>query len=332
MKEEKIRHVKVRRLIDSPLKEENAMMTDSDLEIINGLIALDSDKEEKKSKKEKKKKKKDKDKKKKKKKDKEKKKKKNSNLDALNIYDDEKPEVDPMGSLYKQRFSSSLILLRDLMKEIDDSIYDNKELLAQLKKGYIGDIRVKISPMAIASQNGSISQLINTKLATIKQITDVNKSISDLELKKMSNDQKVKANDPAAAGLSDKALIDKVFNDLINFDMPEDPTIEKKSKKKKKKEKEYDSIEDRLKDLEDSGEITFNENEEAVKYERMGVRVAIRMSINTNEWEFFAIDSNGDEVFDYPLPMKKNIGKVKFSEDFKTGKDELNNVYDVYLV
>ena len=337
-KEDKIRHVRVRRLVDSPLDDDeiSARMTDDDLEILKSLTELGEKKKKKKDKDKKKKDKKD-----KKKKDKDKKKKKKDkikkpkmHLDALDIYgENEENKREELDKLYQSRFSSSLLLLTDVLKETNDAILENKQILNDLKKGLVGDIHVKVSPMAISTQSNSVSQLINTKLAAIKQITDVNKSISDLELKKLSNDQKVKAQDKAVEEQDSRVLMDKVFDKLINFDMPEDPTIEEKKKKKKKKHKNYDSIDDRINDLVEEGEIEFTDTENALKYERDGgIEEAIRMnSKDPSDWEFVALDPEGNEVYDYPLPRKSNVGKVKFNDEYTSGKDLLGNKYNVYL-
>lgn len=331
---DKLRHIKLRRLVDSPLEEKKNTMDDTDLAIISNLVSLreDDDKKEEKSKKKKKKK----DKKKKKKKDKkEKVKKSKMHLDVLDIYSekDNVSEEEKRDKLYQARFSSSLILLKDILKETNATIVENKQFLNDLKRGYIGEQRVKISPMAISTQMNAISQLINTKLAAIKQITDVNKSISDLELKKISSDLKAKADSGEAQEQNSKLIIDKMFDQLINFDMPEDPNIEKKESKKKKKKKEYDDIDDRIDDLIKSGDMEITDTDEAMKYETKGASVAIRMNNeNENEWEFFAIDDEGEEIYDYPLPKKSVVGKVKFNDDFTKGKDELGQVYDVYLI
>lgn len=345
MKDNKgIRHIKVKRLIDSPLDNyEPANMTDIDLEIISSLVSLDKkkskkskDKDESKKKKDKDKKKKDKKKDKKKKKDKEKIKKPKMHIDALDIYgEDEENRREELDKLYQSRFSSSLLLLTDILKETNDTILENKKFLNELKKGFIGDIRVKLSPMAISTQSNSISQLINTKLATVKQITDVNKAISDLELKKLSNDQKVKAADKSIEVQDSRILLDKVFDDLINFDMPEDPNVDKKKekKKKKKKDKEYDSIDDRIDDLIKDGEIEFTDTENALKYEKDGgVEIAIRMNRNDeSDWEFVALNPDGEEVFDYPLPRKSIVGTMKFDDEYITAKDMLGEKYNVYI-
>ena len=55
-----------------------------------------------------------------------------------------------------------------------------------------------------------------------------------------------------------------------------------------------------------------------IKYENMGVEVKIKRYLGdgeTDEWEFIAVDANGIEVPDYPLPKKKPLSPVKFNDD-----------------
>lgn len=337
---DKMRKVKVRRIVDSPLEDKKNTMDDRDLQLLSDFISLslpknkdkDDDKKDKK-----KKKKKDKDKKKKDKKDKKKKLKKNKmDLSALNIYEeDDEEEAKKNDEFYQYRFRGSLILLKDILKEIDDNIFDNKKFLEDLKQGKIGDIRVKLSPMTISNQMSNVSGLISTKLNVVKQITDINKVISDFELKKATADGKEKKDESKEQ--NSKLIMDKMFDSLINFDMPEDPTITKKKKEKKEKKKnkddEYDNIDDRIDALIESGEMELTDNEQAFKYEADGgVEIAIEKSLNTGKWNFIALNGDGDEVGDYPLPSKSNVGTVKFSENGETAKDSLGQKYNVYLI
>lgn len=324
---EKIKKVRVKRIIDSPL-EDKTTMDDNDINILNNLISLSKGgKKEKEKEKTSRKKEKKKDKKKNKKKDKIKKPK--LNLDALRIFDEDDEVKKDNEEFYEQRFSSSLILLRDVLKEVNDNIVENKLYLNELKNGRIGDNRIKMSPMTISSQMTNIASLVNTKLSAIKQITDVNKSISDLELKKVNVDQKINGTEDKEQ--NSKLMMDKVFDQLINFDMPDDPYIEQKTEKKKKNKK-YKNIDDRINQLEEKGELEFTDNEKAFKYEKDGVEVAIRKDFDKGTWEFFAQNKKGDELFDYPLPDKKNVGRMKFDDKSDKAKDALGQTYNVYLI
>ncbi|WP_171567705.1 hypothetical protein, partial [Brevibacillus sp. MCWH] len=66
-----------------------------------------------------------------------------------------------------------------------------------------------------------------------------------------------------------------------------------------------------------------------IQYENRGVKIYIKRCVDTNEWEFIALDRDNQQVFDYPVPRKKDVGKVKFSEDGKYATDERGRMYKV---
>lgn len=346
--------LKISKKVSSPLEPKKNTMTNEDLEILDKLIALSGKKSESKSEektsssydyfdddedKPKKKKKKDK---KKKKEKKPKKKKSLLNLKALKIYDDEedfdeKDKTREGENFYEYRFNSSLLLLRDLLKEINLSSDEAKNMLEQLKTGYIGNNRIRITPMAISTQMGTVASLLNSKLSVLKEITAVNKTISEFELKKQAAVEKSKS---ATAGTDETSdyMLNKMFTELLNTDLPidtiaqmsDEEVIETTKKKGKKAKKRYKSLDDRLNELEEKGELEFTDNEKAFKYENDGVKICIRKNLDTGRWKFFAMNSAGDEILDYPLPTRTITGTVTFDEKTETAKDEHNITYDVY--
>ena len=104
------------------------------------------------------------------------------------------------------------------------------------------------------------------------------------------------------------------------------------SKNKNKKKDVSKAIDERIKELEDSGEIEFTDNELAFKYENENVQIVILKNVNNGRWKFAALNEDGDELYDYPLPNKKSIGKVKFDMEKLVAKDGLNRQYDVIQV
>lgn len=353
MEERSILHLRKKK---SPLDHDDNKLSDSDLDLLDKLINLNKREEVKQTKKESKKNylydyddddKKSKKKKKKKKKDKkgkkEKKKRKSVlNLKALKIYDDEEDFNDEdktkeSENFYEYRFNSSLILLRDLLKEINENSEEARITLDELKKGYIGNNKIRLTPMAISTQMGTVASLLNSKLSVLKEITAVNKTISEFELKKQAaNDKKSSAS--KGTDETSKYMVDKMFTELLNSDLPldsiadisDEQAIETTKKKGKKPKKRYKSLDDRISELESTGELEFTDNEKAFKYETEGVRICIRKNLDTGRWKFFAMNSNGEEIADYPLPTKTMTGRVKFDEKTETAKDERNTIYDVY--
>ena len=48
-----------------------------------------------------------------------------------------------------------------------------------------------------------------------------------------------------------------------------------------------------------------------------------------DDWRIIAVGDNGNEVLDYPIPDKKDLGKVKFSADHKYATDKFGRSYKV---
>lgn len=341
--------IKINKLVDSPLEFElydeseeetsNNKKRRDDNEILNSFLDLSSSYKKDKGSTTKKKKKKD-----KKKKDKKKKKGKVMDLSSLDIFGEEKSEEEKQkmresDDFYSKRFNTSLVLLTNLLKEVNDETVVTREYLDNMRSG-----RIKASPMSISSQTSNVISLAGTRLSIIKEITAVNSKISDLELKKIANDVK---NDKGKDAETNNALIiDKMFDKIIsqgstlpnidfeeeiedNVDEPEDG---KKKKKKKKGKPSGKSLEERLRELEESGDIEYTDSEKAFKYEKDGVQIVIYKNINNNRWKFVALNSEGDELYDYPLPNKKSIGKVKFDMETETATDGLNRTYKLIMV
>ena len=219
------------------------------------------------------------------------------------------------------------------MKEIHDTTTDAKEFLDVMKKG-----KIRCSPTSIATQTSVISNLLSTKLSTIKEITAVNSKISELELKKMAADNKNGEKSGKAIEKDNNLIIDKIFTDILKTDShigPEyddEDDIDKYLSSDSNKKNKNKSIEDRIKELEESGDIEFTDTELAFKYESEDVRIVIYKNMNNNRWKFEALNADGEELYDYPLPDKKKIGKVKFDMEKLIATDGLNRTYEVIPV
>ena len=321
--------VKITRLVPSPLDEENIdrhKVMARDKNIIDSLLALSSKKKDTKDKKSKTK---------KKKKDKSKKKSKKKKKDliyTMDIYNENGPKAKDKNSedFYEKRFNGSLVLLANLLTEVNEAMVENKDYLHEMRKG-----KVRSSPMAITSQMSNISSLLGSKLSVIKEITAVNTKISDLELKKSSADSKSSAKQEEQQSNS-RFIMDQLFDKVVNSDAiihtkdDSKPSRGKAGTKKSKKQID-DEINARISQLEEDGELEFTDNELAFKYERDGVRIQIQKNMQNDRWKFIAVNDEGDELYDYPVPDKKSVGKVEFDEYTMKAKDKLGNVYDVIL-
>lgn len=256
------------------------------------------------------------------------------------------PKADKSAEdFYEQRFDGSIMMLRDLLKNINHMTEDGQAFLDMLKKtphyrGYL---------TAITNQTSNLASLVNTKLSIVKEITSVNKSISDLELKRAAREAK-EGNGAGGAGASDEFLINQAFAQLMDADTP---TVTTKKKKKKKKleedpgfnfgipedelaiedleEDDFDEMIDvRFDQLVDSKDIILTDNEEAFHYEGdTGVRIVIRKWLPSERWEFEAVDGSGEVLDDYPLPDKNSVGRIQFDKDKGIARDRLGTVYEV---
>lgn len=320
--------------VRSPFDDDKKKVESSDIDILNQLISMRSnsnntEKEHKKKKKKDKKIKKDVD---KKTKNKEKKKSKH----MLEVFDDifesdenkkpKKKKNREAEDFYEKRFRGSLMLLKGLMEEVNETALDSKDHIRQLKAA-----PGRGTAMAIANQSSTVSTLLNTKLSIIKEITTVNKSISDLEIR--NETQKMKNKSDADKSKDGSVYLDDMFEKIMNNEIPipdfDDDDLSKYSLSKSSLDKRIDS-------LVDDGTIEFNDSERAFKYEAMGdVEIAIlynTSSKKTKKWEFVAIGPDGDEINDYPLPTKKSCGRMAFDLENDSAKDKLGNVYRLIYI
>ena len=314
--------------IKSPLDDDDdddiESSTNSDNLILQKLMAMESGKNNKKEESDKP------DSKKKKKKKKKKKSKLKDRLDEFDIYDkdeirDKKKNREAV-DFYEQRFSSSLILLANLMGEINTASDRGRDYLKKLQTG-----KIRTSPMAVTNQMSNINGLLSTKLNVIKEINVVNNKISELELKKQASLEKSgKAKEEAEN--NSQAIIDKMFGKLMNTDIPVPKSDRIKSKSNKSKKELSKDINKRIDELEELGDIEFTDSELAFKYEKDNVKIIIEKNLDNGRWRFVAIDENGDELFDYPVPSKQTVGNIIFDEDTMSAKDRLGQHYDVLPV
>lgn len=317
---------------DTSSDEHTQISQNTDDDILKGFLAitpktLDPSEYDEKKKKEKKP----------KKKKKKKKEKGLKNFDDLNLFGDEetpeeKKKRKESDDFYEYRFNGSLKLLTNLMQEVNISTNEAKEYLNKMKIG-----KVKASPASITNQTSNISTLLGTKLSVIKEITAVNSKISELELKKSAANEKSGKGKESEA-LNQKLMMDKMFDRLLAEDTKIVTVSDGDNDELISDGSDYNNasisqtLDERIKELEESGDIEFNENERAFKYERDNVQVCVKKNINNNRWEFVALNADGDELYDYPCPSKRSIGKMKFDMDNLIATDSMKREYHIIPV
>jgi len=255
-------------------------------------------------------------------------------------YDKLKKEENP----YKKEFAEELTLLYNLLDEVNkfgkrlDKKYEGLE--ASKTRGvskYVNDL---IMSILSSKQN---------KLSIIKEISSIKKTIADLKIKADGKTNAANAQGGATSEMIATTYLKNVlkygrnnfvkeFGSRNNDDDDDevDSLVEQieKSKDDGMSDIEMDRysrlIEERLSSVENP--FRSEEGSKYIEYENRGVRVVVKKWIDTGDWEFVALDKNNQQVFDYPLPRKKDIGRVKFSDDGRYATDERGRSYKVIEV
>ena len=88
----------------------------------------------------------------------------------------------------------------------------------------------------------------------------------------------------------------------------------------------HDRISERLMN-EDNSRST--EAEKYIIYENLQPEYKILRSAMDNSWEVIAVDKDGHRIHDYPVPSKKDLGRMKFSADGNFATDAYGRSYKV---
>lgn len=270
-------------------QESNAADLDVLDELINGSY-YNKKSYEKKIKKDKKKDKKD-----KKKKDKKSKNKAKGLLDLdevvdsdLNQYGQFKKKVEKESDeFYESRFNGSLILLREILKQVNDQITTTDISLDDLKNS-----RARGSQTAMTAQTSNMASFLGLKLNIIKEITGVNKTVSDFELKRLKE-----LGGADAGGANEDYMMNEILKKVMNDDNI--GTGDVKPKKKKKKDKKEEKKEKKSKKDLDEAEFVND--------------------IISGETEYSDLIDDDDEL---------SFGYDEEDDDFEVDNDEIDELLD----
>lgn len=229
----------------------------------------------------------------------------------------------------KKEFAEELTLLYDLLgttsdvsKKIRDYInFDNKK---------IGGINKSMSDM--------VSNLLSaqgTQLQILKEISSVKKNAIDLTLKAESKKDKEAGNENMQHQMS--ALLNTIMKqnrgeftqatrgpvgylpqDTLEYDDEADGTIEDFASMLDRgpgytideRDEMADLIAERLRE---EGGYRSEEGDAYIRYEAVNAEVKVKLCVDTGEWEFFAVDQDGNELLDYPLPKKRDVEPLRFT-------------------
>lgn len=231
---------------------------------------------------------------------------------------------------YKKEFAEEITLLYSLL---DETTQYGKDLEKDLKSIRSSKVR------GVSKYSNDLASLVltakQTKLNILKEISSVKKSIVDLGIKENKNNNK---ND---GGMSSESLASQYFKNILSHgrtefidrvsggDDPHDLAIaDFEDSYSDKEEDEY------LKVMEER--LTYSPNpfrseagSKYIEYEQRGVNVYVKKCIDTGDWHFIAIDKVGQIVDDYPLPDRRTVGRMKFTDDGEYATDAAGRMYKV---
>lgn len=233
---------------------------------------------------------------------------------------------------YKKEFAEEITLLYNLLKDTNKFSKELEDMYS-----YITNNRLRergMSKYTIDLANTILSATSN-KIQILKEINNVKKTIQDLKLKSEKNkDEKT---------TSTEALASHYFKNLVNYgrskfikeyegsssdgDYDISEFVNLNAISDNESDKYMDLIEDRLDNLDIK--LRSDEADKYIEYENMGVQIKIKKCIDTNEWNFIAVDRHNQQIPDYPTPTKKSAGTVKFSPDGNYATDEQGRTYSV---
>jgi hypothetical protein len=81
--------------------------------------------------------------------------------------------------------------------------------------------------------------------------------------------------------------------------------------------------------LESEGTTRSSDADMYIIYENLKPELIVMYSVVDNTWEMVAIDKDGQRIQGYPVPTKKELGKMKFSQDKKFATDAYGRSYKV---
>lgn len=237
---------------------------------------------------------------------------------------------------YKKEFAEELTLLYSLLDETSKFGKSLEKDLNSLKGSKV---------RGVSKYTNDLAQLILTakqsKLNILKEITSTKKNIADLtmksEAKTKDNDNKNNPEYLASAYFKNILMhgrsnfIDAITNNP-NDDFNDDyesmiDYIEKQNNEESDEDRYNKILSDRL---EANGNPYRSEaGSKYIEYENLGVKIYVKKCIDTGEWEFVAIDKTNQQIFDYPVPTKREAGRMRFSDDGAYATDSKGRIYNV---
>ena len=234
---------------------------------------------------------------------------------------------------FKKEFAEELTMLYDLL---DDANKFNKKLIK--KYDSIDGSKAKGTSKYLNDLIASVLTSNTNKLQIIKEITNLKKTIQELKIK--SDGKYAKTGDDSLESQANSFFsnimsvcrnnfISALNGDDMQFvdvEYSSDTDIEYANTLPDVQNEIHDRINERLMN-EDS--LRSTEAEKYIIYENLQPEYKILRSAMDNTWEVIAVDKDGHRIHDYPVPSKKDLGRMKFSSDGYYATDAYGRSYKV---
>ena len=233
---------------------------------------------------------------------------------------------------FKKEFAEELTMLYDLL---DDANKFNKKLIK--KYDSIDGSKAKGTSKYLNDLIASVLTSNTNKLQIIKEITNLKKTIQELKIKSDGKNNRTLEDD------SLESQANSFFNNIMNVgrnnfisalngedmqfantEYSSDTDIEYANTLPDVQEEIHDRISERLMN---EDRTRSDEAEKYIIYENLKPEYVILRSALDNSWEVIAVDKDGQRIPDYPVPSKKDLGRMKFSQDGRFATDAFGRSY-----
>ena len=236
---------------------------------------------------------------------------------------------------FKKEFAEELTMLYDLL---DDANKFSKKL--NKKYDSIDGSKAKGTSKYLNDLIASVLTSNTNKLQIIKEITNLKKTIQELKIK--ADGKYAKAGGDGTLEDQTNSFFSNIMNvgrnnfvsalngdpdiHFMNPDYSNDDDIEYANSLPDAQDAIHEMINERLSN---EGNGRSIEAEKYIIYENLKPELVIMYSVLDNSWEMIAQDKDGQRIIDYPVPTKKELGKMKFSSDRKFATDSYGRSYKV---
>ena len=236
---------------------------------------------------------------------------------------------------FKKEFAEELTMLYDLL---DDANKFSKKL--NKKYDSIDGSKAKGTSKYLNDLITSVLTSNTNKLQIIKEITNLKKTIQELKIK--ADGKYAKAGGDGTIEDQTNSFFSNIMNvgrnnfvsalnadpdiHFMNPDYSNDEDIEYANSLPDAQDAIHEKINERLSNEGNSRSV---EAEKYIIYENLKPELVIMYSVLDNSWEMIAQDKDGQRIIDYPVPTKKELGKMKFSSDRKFATDSYGRSYKV---